>query len=112
VNISLLTKWRWKLLSEEPALWKQVLVAKYEGGLLHEVIFNNISGARIASNWWKDICMIEDCVEGKKWLVENIRRRMNNGDSTLFWSQQWIGDASLAVMFPRLFSLSFKEKGP
>jgi hypothetical protein len=32
VNISLLTKWRWKLLCEVPALWKQVLVAKYWGG--------------------------------------------------------------------------------
>jgi hypothetical protein len=31
VNISLLTKWRWKLLCEVPALWKQVLVAKYGG---------------------------------------------------------------------------------
>jgi hypothetical protein len=111
VNISLLTKWRWKLLSVEPALWKQVLVAKYGGGLLREVIFNNIPGARIASIWWKDICMIEDCVEGKKWLAETIRRRMNNGESTLFWSQQWIGDATLAVLFPRLFSLSLQREG-
>jgi hypothetical protein len=111
VNISLLTKWRWKLLCDDPALWKQVLIAKYGGGLQREVIFNNIPGARIASNWWKDICRIEDCVEGKKWLVENIRRRMNNGDSTLFWSQHWIGEASLEVMFPRLFSLSLQRQG-
>jgi hypothetical protein len=49
VNLSLLTKWRWKLLQNEPALWKDVLVAKYGTRLLHFVNFNGILGGRIAS---------------------------------------------------------------
>jgi hypothetical protein len=76
-----------------------------------DVIFNNILGARFASTWWKDICAIEDFVEGKKWLAESIRRRLNNGASMLFWSHQWIGNATLAVKFPRLFSLSLQREG-
>jgi hypothetical protein len=36
VNISLLTKWRWKLLSNVNEVWKDVIVAKYGG----DVIFN------------------------------------------------------------------------
>jgi hypothetical protein len=29
VNISLLIKWRWKLLSCQSEIWKEVIVAKY-----------------------------------------------------------------------------------
>jgi hypothetical protein len=111
VNISLLSKWRWKLLGDESALWKQVIVAKYGGGLSRDVAFNNTPGVRFASNWWKDICAIENCVAGKNWLLETIRRRMNNGAATLFWTHQWMGEASLAVLFPRLFSLSSQKDG-
>ncbi|KAK2414852.1 hypothetical protein QL285_037392 [Trifolium repens] len=109
VNLSLLTKWRWKLLQNEPALWKDVLVAKYGTRLLHFVNFNGIPGGRITSCWWKDICAIEDCVQSKKWFAEASKRRVNNGVSTFFWSQVWIGEVALAEVFPRLFSLS-REK--
>jgi hypothetical protein len=110
VNLSLLTKWRWKLLQNEPALWKDVLVAKYGTRLLHFVIFNGIPGGRIASCWWKDICAIEDCVQSKKWFAEASKRRVNNGVSTFFWSQVWIGEVALAEVFPRLFSLSLERE--
>jgi hypothetical protein len=84
VNVSLLTKWRWKLLQSEPALWKEVIVAKYGVDSLSNVIYNGIPGARIASSWWKDICALEDFVVSKKWLSEVIARRVNNGVSTSF----------------------------
>jgi hypothetical protein len=29
VNISLLTKWRWRLLFEDHSIWKQVIRCKY-----------------------------------------------------------------------------------
>ncbi|PNX59052.1 ribonuclease H, partial [Trifolium pratense] len=29
VNISLLAKWRWKLLTYEPDVWKDVVIARY-----------------------------------------------------------------------------------
>jgi hypothetical protein len=35
VNISILLKWRWRLVSiEGPTLWKEVLVAKYGNNIL------------------------------------------------------------------------------
>ena len=33
VYLSLLAKWRWRLLNEENALWKEVLVKKLGGRL-------------------------------------------------------------------------------
>jgi mannosylglycoprotein endo-beta-mannosidase len=110
VNVSLLTKWRWKLLQCEPTLWKEVIVAKYGADSLSNVIYNGIPGARIASSWWKDICALEDFVVSKKWLSEVIARRVNNGVSTSFCSHMWLGELSLAEAFPRLFSLSVQKE--
>jgi hypothetical protein len=54
VNISLLAKWRWKLLSSEKEVWKDVVAAKYGD----DVLFNArpMHGAvdRLASKWWVD----------------------------------------------------------
>jgi len=32
VIISLLAKWKWRLLQRDTTLWKEVLLGKYEGG--------------------------------------------------------------------------------
>jgi hypothetical protein len=37
VNISLLSKWRWKLLDNSQAVWKEVLVSKYGPNVLGSV---------------------------------------------------------------------------
>jgi hypothetical protein len=37
VNSSLLIKWRWKLLNNEKAVWKDVVVAKYGPDVRHNV---------------------------------------------------------------------------
>jgi hypothetical protein len=33
MNLSLLAKWRWKLLSEGDEMWRRVVVSKYGGGV-------------------------------------------------------------------------------
>jgi hypothetical protein len=110
VNVSLLSKWRWKLLQHEPALWKEVITAKYGASSVSKVNYNGFPGGRIASSWWKDICTLEDFVQSKKWFSKVLVRRVNNGVSTLFWSHVWCGDLPLAEAFPRLFSLSVQKE--
>ncbi|GAU10246.1 hypothetical protein TSUD_418780 [Trifolium subterraneum] len=106
VNLSLLSKWRWRLLLPGRSLWKEVLVSNYEEHILHRVDWSDFRIPVKASYWWKDICSLEKVVETKNWLVESIYRRVGNGNSTSFWSTRWIGDVPLSVAFPRLFSLS------
>ncbi|PWA34445.1 hypothetical protein CTI12_AA619030 [Artemisia annua] len=36
----------------------------------------------------------------------SLKRRVNNGISTKFWTQTWIGNTSLQHQFPRLFRLA------
>jgi hypothetical protein len=110
VNTSLLAKWRWKLLNDEPALWKDVLIARYGGRAGSSVSLNGSVGGSSISVWWKDICAMEDFIASKKWLEDVVERRVGNGVSTSFWSQKWIGNNTLQATFPRLFSLSVQKE--
>ncbi|MCH88363.1 LINE-1 reverse transcriptase like, partial [Trifolium medium] len=111
VNLSLLMKWRWRLLQRgEVGLWKEVLVAKYGAHILNKVSWSNVVKPYFASLWWNDLCDLETCVDSKNWVVEAIYSSLGNGAQTSFWCDKWIGDASLSVRFPRLFSLSLQKE--
>jgi hypothetical protein len=110
VNVSLLSKWRWNLLNDEPTLWKEVLIAKYGGRVGRSVSLNGCAGGRFVSAWWKDLCDIEDFIPAKCWFENAIERRVLNGASTLFWSQRWVGESTLEMSFPRLYSLSVHKE--
>jgi hypothetical protein len=60
--------------------------------------------------WWKNIISIEKAVPGKNWFAEAISRKVGNGRATSFWSSNWLGGTHLAVIFPRLFSLSNQKE--
>ncbi|GJX68444.1 RNA-directed DNA polymerase, eukaryota [Tanacetum coccineum] len=38
-----------------------------------------------------------------------LQRRVNNGASTKFWSETWMGDSLLKIQFPRLFRLALNK---
>ncbi|XP_045809691.1 uncharacterized protein LOC123904036 [Trifolium pratense] len=76
VNISLLSKWRWRLLSPGRSLWKEVLVARYGNHIIHNVDWSGNRFPISASSWWKDICSLDKVVESKNWLVESVIRKL------------------------------------
>lgn len=59
VNISLLAKWRWRLVQPEQPLWKDVLRCKYGSRInfLLDPIYNSWSS--LASRWWLDLMSLE-----------------------------------------------------
>ncbi|XP_057419031.1 uncharacterized protein LOC130713266 [Lotus japonicus] len=57
------------------------------------------------SPWWNDIksaCV----VDGWDWFGDAVQKTMREGNDTLFWTEQWIGNGSLASRYHRLFNLS------
>jgi hypothetical protein len=110
VNISLLLKWRWRLISkEDPTLWKEVLVAKYGNNILSNATLSCEPIPSYASLWWKDVCNIEFGVGDSTWWNVVMERRLGNGMSTRFWEDVWFGGEPLCLKFPRLFSLSLQK---
>ncbi|CAJ2635167.1 unnamed protein product [Trifolium pratense] len=111
VNLSLLSKWRWRLLQPGLPLWKEVLVAKYGSHIVQFADWCNYRIPSSASNWWKDICALDTVVASKNWFAASLERKMGNGRSTHFWLSTWIGDVPLSIAFPRLFSISTQKDG-
>jgi hypothetical protein len=92
VNISLLAKWKWKLLSHDDELWKDVVVARYGSDVMGKRNLGEIDITRMGSHWWRDLCLLD---KDSDWFNRAIGKRVGNGNNTSFWSENWIGDQSL-----------------
>jgi hypothetical protein len=101
VNISLLAKWRWRLLDNTQAVWKDVLISKYGELAVGKVELAEECKPCYASLWWRDICSI-----GVNWFLGSVYRNLGNGVQTSFWWDNWIGEIPLKDCFPRLFLIS------
>jgi hypothetical protein len=58
VNLSLLAKWRWRLLDNNQAVWKDVLISKYGELAVGKVEVAEECKPWYASLWWRDICSV------------------------------------------------------
>jgi hypothetical protein len=109
VNISLLTKWRWRLLDSTNAVWKDVIKCKYGEVVSKRVELGEECMPWFASLWWKDICTIGNNF-GINWFSSNMVKLLGNGALSSFWFDIWVGDSSLKNRFPRLFSISSQKE--
>lgn len=87
---------------DREGLWFKVLVARYMvvGGRLDE-------GGRDGSVWWMEVACICDGVGAGEggWFTDNLRLKVGNGATALFWLDRWVGDVPLRDKFRRLFDL-------
>jgi hypothetical protein len=108
VNISLLTKWRWRLLSNDQAVWKDVVKSKYGNGAIGQPVLGEDVKPWFSSLWWRDICSIGVNLD-QNWFRLGVFKKLGNGLQTSFWSAIWVGDLTLRDRFPRLFSISSQK---
>jgi len=98
MNVSLLAKWRWRLLDGERTLWKEVVEEKYgpcvgKGKMLEG---GSYSWPRHSSLWWKDLVKIGE-VGAHGWFNAGITRNVGNGMKTSFWNDKWRGGGVLGL---------------
>jgi hypothetical protein len=108
VNISLLTKWRWKLLNGVNEIWKEVIVAKYGRESMGTIRPGIGFAPTLASRWWVDICNLDNEAD---WFVRAVEKKVGRGNNTNFWSETWVGDQPLRDRFPRLYGISTQKEG-
>jgi hypothetical protein len=97
INISLMVKWIWRLLTEQPdsSLWHRIFCAKYPGA-------GNIfaTSPRNGSLFWHSLHKVKD------FFKLGARYALGNGEKIQFWTDWWIGDGPLSQRFARLFQIS------
>jgi hypothetical protein len=107
VNVSLLAKWKWKLLSRDDELWKDVVVARYGRDVMGKRRLGEIDVSRTGSSWWRDICFLD---KDSDWFNNAVGKKVGNGNATSFWNEIWVGTQSLRERFPRLYGISLQKE--
>ncbi|KAJ0877963.1 putative RNA-directed DNA polymerase [Helianthus annuus] len=107
INVSLLSKWGWRLKVERKKLWVKVVEA------IHKTKFNwNFIPFRSSMGGvWCNIAktIAKTSIEGIP-LRAFFRSKIGNGENTAFWLDPWLCDEPLKLKYPELFKLE-KEKG-
>jgi hypothetical protein len=80
-NISLLAKWRWKLLHPNPELWKDIVIAKYGVHVAGTGQLGEDHIPRLSSSWWRNICLLGN---NGGWFESGISKMLGNGINTNF----------------------------
>jgi hypothetical protein len=80
-----------------------VLEAKYGDSLTHAHLHQEHCEIWTTSIWWTDVCNLEG--DGR-WFAEAAVKKLGDGNTTLLWTDNWLGNSSLKDRFPRLFSIS------
>ncbi|GKD52283.1 hypothetical protein Tco_1281259, partial [Tanacetum coccineum] len=96
--------------SKRSSKWKSYLLSQSLWVLLIEAIHGENGDASSFYNHVRDQGVYGRIVRSinsmhEKGLVPHsfLQRRVNNGASTKFWSETWMGDSPLKIQFPRLF---------
>jgi hypothetical protein len=109
MNISLLAKWKWRLLSEGKSIWKNALQERYSGGERGFGWISRLLAPNIASTWWVDLISV-GLIDGTDRLRDIFFKRIGNGGETSFWHDTWVGTQPLKEVFPRLFLVSTQKE--
>jgi hypothetical protein len=94
MNVALMLKWVWRILSDDGGLWLKLIKAKYLRGrpLL-------ACDRRERSQFWR---ALEDI---KHEIRAGLSLSIGDGRGTMFWLDPWLGDRPLSLDFPDLFAI-------
>lgn len=102
-NKALLSKWLWRFLVEEGAIWSGVMKARYRD--LRSRLWN-CEGDWYDSKdlfWWRDLVAM--CVNSRG-ILHNIYVKLGTDYVALFWNSHWLGRTYLSDLFPSLYQES------
>lgn len=97
-NISLMTKWWWKLETQD-GLWQKIVKAKY---------FRNQTVASVKPRFndspcWKNIFKVKETYMAGRKII------LNSGNLMRLWLDPWYNNKNLSDQFPQLFDLCQKQ---
>ncbi|GJT09595.1 RNA-directed DNA polymerase, eukaryota, reverse transcriptase zinc-binding domain protein [Tanacetum coccineum] len=106
LNCALIFKWVWRFSSQKSSLWSRVIKAIHgmDGKL------GCLQKACYSSNWI-DIIREVSLLHNKGMdLLGFTKKKMGNGENTLFWEDSWKDGVPFKSLYPRLYALESDKK--
>ncbi|GJZ63258.1 RNA-directed DNA polymerase, eukaryota, reverse transcriptase zinc-binding domain protein [Tanacetum coccineum] len=101
LNRGLTIKWVWRFYSHKSSLWTRVVKAIH--GDDWKMGKDIKAGTR--SCWLNIVNEVKSLKNQGVNVFEYMRLNLGNGDSTLFWEDNWINGFVLKDMYPRIYAL-------
>jgi hypothetical protein len=102
-NKALLSKWNWRFLTDDEAVWADLLKFRYGHLPTHLLAANTTHTVVNSSLWWRDIIgLAKENNENR--FMSNIRCGVGDGKNIGFWKFKWFGDRPFSELFSDLFS--------
>ncbi|GKE67443.1 RNA-directed DNA polymerase, eukaryota, reverse transcriptase zinc-binding domain protein, partial [Tanacetum coccineum] len=98
---SLMFKWVWRFLTQDTSLWVRVIKAIHGGD--GNIGAGTRSGTK--SCWMNIVNEINVLSKKDINLMNFLRIKLGNGESTLFWEDIWCEGGKLKDRFPRAYAL-------
>ncbi|XP_058767957.1 uncharacterized protein LOC131641677 [Vicia villosa] len=104
MNAALISKWKWRILSEKEAVWSGILKARY-GNVKLKVLIGDISVVgKKDSIWWRDVLVSDNYVLLQdKHFAGAIDCEVGNEEEIPFWYVCWADQQPVREAFPKLF---------
>nr|GEW88245.1 RNA-directed DNA polymerase, eukaryota [Tanacetum cinerariifolium] len=103
LNMALIFKWVWRFISQDNSLLFRFITVVHGSRIQ---IRSHIS----SSTWHAILREVSGLKSQGIDLVFHCRKRVGNGLLTRFWSDIWLGDTQLRLLFPRIFSLELNKE--
>ncbi|GKD75321.1 hypothetical protein Tco_1333603, partial [Tanacetum coccineum] len=106
LNRALIFKWIWRFHTQGSSLLSRTIKAIHgEDGKIGYHI-----NSSFPSNWIDIMCMLPSLYDKGNDLLGAIKKKVGNGENTLFWQEPWKGDAPFKNVFPRLYALESDKR--
>ncbi|XP_058775833.1 uncharacterized protein LOC131650120 [Vicia villosa] len=105
MNKALLLKWKWRILTEDKAIWSDVLLLRYREPKVKVLAYGRRATSSKDSFWWRDVLNndVKD-VPSEEGFSGCIHYVVKKGDSISFWFGSWLAAESLSFLFSDIFA--------
>jgi hypothetical protein len=93
-NKCLLSKWLFKILTEE-GMWQQLITNKY----IKNQTLAQVEAKPSDSPFWKGLMHVKDD------FLKRGAFKLGNGEDIRFWEDVWLGGTTLAQQYPALYNI-------
>lgn len=106
VNLALLAKWRWILVTNTSGLSWEILFVKYSVSVVSSLMGGRNSSSRSTFLRWKELYLLRSKeADPSKYFVDSIFRIVNSGLKNYFWEDPWVEPLSIKKNIVGIYSI-------